>query len=304
MSAVNVYAHLRKCLVALTCLLLSSTFCNAQYLDEISVKLHQPSDLKNDVSLVQTTLEKENPNLYLYISKKKLSYQFDSLRNTITEPLTSITLYAKLLSVISGIGDGHLTLNIDVSKLTPSDVAYLKKPIPQHPIYQFGYCVIANRLYISKNFSIDPTLTEGTEILSINGIPAAKLIDSLNQYITSDGYNTTFKKFLMNERGLFSERYRFLYPKKEPLNFELQSEKGIRKITLNVFQKSGYDTSGLVQPASTAYKLLTADSNIAYLKLSSFYNVDKQTGYHPYFKDIKTRSLKNSLMNLKNTYKD
>lgn len=290
---------MKKCLFGIICLLLSSTFCNAQYLDEISVKLHQPSDLKNDVSLVQTTLEKENPNLYLYISKKKLSHQFDSLRNTIKEPLTSIALYVKLLGVISGIGDGHLTLNIDVSKLTPSDVAYLKKPLPQHPIYQFGYCVIANRLHISENFSIDPTLTEGTEILSINGVPVAKLIDSLNQYITSDGYNTTFKKFLMNERGLFSERYRFLYPKKEPLNFELQSEKGSRKITLNVFQKSGYDTSGLVQPASTAYKLLTADSNIAYLQLRSFFNVDKTKGYHSYFKDIKARGLKTLIIDLR-----
>ncbi|ETZ24108.1 hypothetical protein [Pedobacter sp. V48] len=90
--------------ISVICLLLLSTNSKAQYLDEMSVKLHQPADLKKDVYVVQNILEKENPNLYLYISKKDLNHKFDSLRTTINQPLTSISLYVKLLSVISYMG--------------------------------------------------------------------------------------------------------------------------------------------------------------------------------------------------------
>ncbi|WP_448103536.1 S41 family peptidase [Pedobacter panaciterrae] len=284
--------------ISVICLLLLSTYSKAQYLDEMSVKLHQPADLKKDVYLVQNTLEKENPNLYLYISKKDLDHKFDSLRMTIKQPLTSISLYVKLLSVISYIGDGHLTINIDYSKFTASDIAFLKKPTLQHPIYQFNYRVIAHRLFISENLSVDSTIAKGTEILSINDVPAAKLIDSLSHYITSDGYNTTYKEFLMNS-GLFAERYRFLYPKREPLNFKLSSNKGMQQITLNAFQKPGYDSSSVARPPHTAYKLLTADSSIAYLKLQTFFNGANYEGYHGIFADIQKRKLKTLIIDLR-----
>lgn len=119
---------------------------NAQHLEQMSKQLYQPADFKKDIDLVQTTLEKEHPNLYLYISKKKLDYKFDSLRKTIDKPLTPIALYVKLLHVISSIGDGHLTVELDYSKLTPQDIATLKKPLFQHPIYQFNYYLTGNRL--------------------------------------------------------------------------------------------------------------------------------------------------------------
>lgn len=278
-------------------LIFGNIIAKAQFLDEISVKLHDPSDLKKDVWLAQTILEKENPNLYLYISKKQLNKKFDSLRNTIREPITSIGLYVKLLSVISYIGDGHLTINLDFTKLSLDDVAVLKKPSLQHPIYQFDYHVIANRLYVIKNATADSSIKVGTEILAINKVPAAKLIDSLSQYITSDGFNTTYKKFLMN-KGYFAERYRFLYPKKEPLTFDLRSEQGIKELTLNSFQKVSYSLS--VSPLPTVeYKLLSPDSNIAYVKIRTFYNDDKFVGYDSIFSDIKKRNLETLIIDLR-----
>lgn len=138
-------------LVFLLLLLSTTTGLKAQYLDQMSKQLHQPADLKKDIYLAQTKLEKEHPNLYLYASKKTLDYKFDSLRNTIDKPLTSIALYIKLQHVISSIGDGHLAVTMDNSKLTPQDIAFLKKPTLQHPIYQFGYYVTDKRLFIVNN---------------------------------------------------------------------------------------------------------------------------------------------------------
>jgi hypothetical protein len=271
---------------------------NAQYLDQMSKQLYPPADLKKDIDLVQTTLEKDHPNLYLYIPKKALDYKFDSLRKTIDKPITPIALYIKLQRVISSIGDGHLTVEIDYSKFTPQDIAFLKKPSLQHPIYQFGYYVNGKRLFIMRNLSADSTIVKGTEILSINGVPAASLIETLNNYITSDGYNTTYKRHLMNN-GVFAERYRFLFPEKDPLNISLQSSGKLRKIKLEPRQERGYDSIGGTKPPTTEYRRLTPDSSIAYLKLRSFYNEPNFPGYEGIFHDIERRKLKTLIIDLR-----
>lgn len=272
---------------------------NAQHLDQMSKQLYQPSDLKKDIYFVQTTLEKEHPNLYLYISKKALDYKFDSLRQTIDKPLTPIALYIKLQRVISSIGDGHLMLELDYSKLTPQDIAFLKKPSLQHPIYQFGYYVVGKRLFITRNLSADSTIVRGTEIMSINNIPATRLIDSLNSYITGDGYNTTYKRHLMNHNDLFAERYRFLFPKKDLLDISLKSSGGSRKIRLEARLEKGYDSIGGVRPPNTEYKRLTVDSNIAYIKLRNFNNGADNVGYQDIFADIEKRKLKTLVIDLR-----
>ncbi|QDW23954.1 hypothetical protein FFJ24_003565 [Pedobacter sp. KBS0701] len=272
---------------------------NAQHLDQMTKQLYQPSAFKKDIDLVQTTLKREHPNLYLYISKKKLDYKFDSLRKTIVKPLTPIALYVKLLHVISSIGDGHLKIELDHAKLTPQDIAILKKPLLQHPIYQFEYYVTGNRLFIAKNISADPAILKGTEILSINSVSAARLIDSLNGYITADGYNTTFKRYLMNHSGLFAERYRFLFPDNKRLDISLKSSGNPREIKLEAQQKKGFDSTGVAMLPSTEYRRLTVDSNIAYIKLRHFNIGPEYAGYQDIFADIEKRKLKTLVIDLR-----
>jgi hypothetical protein len=281
------------------CLLLITTYSKAQYLDEVNKKQHPVSGLKKDVWLIQTVLEKEHPDLYLYISKKELSYKFDSLRNTIITPLTSTELYVKLLSVISYIGDGHLTISIDYSKFTPADIKFLKSPIWLPPVYKFEYGVIGNRLFITKNLLPDTAIVPGTEILSINNIPANKLIDTLSHYITSDGYNTTYKQFLMNV-GYFGERFRFVYKDAKSLSLKIKYNNKISEVKIDTIKKVGIDTTVVVMPhPNHEYKLLTADSNIAYLKIRTFMNGDNYVGYHPDFADIQKRKIKTLILDLR-----
>ncbi|EDM37916.1 peptidase S41 [Pedobacter sp. BAL39] len=271
---------------------------NAQYLDQITKQMHQPSDLKKDIDLVQNTLEREHPNLYLYISKKALENKFDSLRNSIDKPLTSVALYVNLLHIISSIGDGHLNLEIDYSKITPQDVAFLKIPALQHPIYQFSYFVTGKQLFIMKNLSADSTIAKGTEIISINNLPAGRLIDSLNGYITGDGYSTTYRKHLMNN-GVFAERYRFLFPEKDPLTMVIKSSGSSKEIKIAPRREKGYDSIGGVKPPTAEYKILTADSNVAYFKVRSFYNGNDYVGYQGIFHDIERRKLKTLIIDLR-----
>ena len=57
---------------------------NSQVNNPISVQ-----KLKKDVDFAYQKLQKFQPALYWYISKEKLDFKFDSLKTTITKPLSS-----------------------------------------------------------------------------------------------------------------------------------------------------------------------------------------------------------------------
>jgi hypothetical protein len=49
--------------------------------------------LKSDVDFTYRKLQELHPNLYWYISKEALDYKFDSLKATITKPITKFEFY-------------------------------------------------------------------------------------------------------------------------------------------------------------------------------------------------------------------
>ena len=53
-------------------------------------------DLKSDVDYSYQKMKDLHPKLYWYISEKDLNYKFDSLKTSITKPITSFEFYKKL----------------------------------------------------------------------------------------------------------------------------------------------------------------------------------------------------------------
>ena len=103
----------------------------------------------------------------------------------------------------------------------------------------------------------------------------------------------------MNNAGLFAERYRFLFPEKDPLNILLKSSGNSREIKLEARQEKGFDSIGIKLPPTTEYRMLTADQNVAYLKLRTFYNEPNFVGYEGIFADIEKHKPKNLVIDLR-----
>src|SRR6187402_3870186 len=79
------------------------------------------NDLKADVDFTYKKLQRLQPKLYWYISKKELDYKFDSLKNTITKPMTGYEFYKKLSPVVASIRQGHLTVSPPAKILSRSE---------------------------------------------------------------------------------------------------------------------------------------------------------------------------------------
>ena len=140
---------------------------NSQVNNPISVQ-----KLKKDVDFAYQKLQKFQPALYWYISKEKLDFKFDSLKTTITKPLTSYEFYTKITPVLNEIRQGHLAV-------FPNSKMYSKKETKE---------IIKNE-FKNKNYSFLFAIAKELEFLN-NKKDASFIISQFegDDYETGDLY--------------------------------------------------------------------------------------------------------------------
>ncbi len=287
--------------------------------------------LKRDVDFAYNKLQKLQPALYWYISKERLDFKFDSLKTTITKPLTSYEFYTKITPVINEVRQGHLSVAPNTkrwSKKESKEIA--KKGIG--PFSQFEFMILDDKLYVQKNKSIDTSIAIGSEIISINSVSTALILKKYNKLITSDGYNTTFFKhylpkifstYYVNENGVKdSLLYQFKFNdslksvwikrKKDQIVTKIKIDSTTKKTSkmekkkLILAQKklkklnniNGYDEG--TKSVQRALHFIEKDSSIAVLKIKSFNIGDYETFYKEIFQHIKNAKSKVLILDLRN----
>lgn len=146
-------------------------------------------DLQTDFQFLRTNLEKTHPNLYLYTPKTKLNLFFDSLYNSIVTPLTEMEFYNLITLLNSKIKDGH-------TMLLPSKEA--TNYFNQNGSFFPFYIIIKNdKLYVNMNCSADTSIKAGAEILNINNISTADIINQLLIRQIHDGDNQTYPLWIL-----------------------------------------------------------------------------------------------------------
>lgn len=157
------------------------------------------AQLRSDFRLMRRAMEEAHPGLYRYHSRDSVSRWFEAAEARLTRPMTELDFRRAVEPAIDRIGCGHTDLYG-----SRAFVKYRKKhPFRPFPVDVF---VLDNKLYVRENRSTDTTVRRGAELLAVNGRPAGTLLSQFYQYISSDGYNQSFKPFVLNT-GLFSSYY-------------------------------------------------------------------------------------------------
>src|SRR4029078_6184299 len=78
-------------------------------------------------------------------------------------------------------------------------------------------------------FRRDTTLTRGVVVKKIDNQPIQTIIDTLCQYISSDGHNMTHKFQSLSNRGGFGTAFTSIYGQKENYFIDYLSNDGIEK---------------------------------------------------------------------------
>lgn len=253
--------------------------------------------LKSDVDFTYRKLQELHPNLYWYISKEVLDYKFDSLKATLTKPMTPFNFYKRLSPVVAAVRQGHLFVYPPTKLLSKKETkALIKKGTG--PFSQFDFELFNGKLYVVKNKSYDKTIKTGTEVIAVNGIKPTDLIQKYNQYYSSDGYNTTYKtnysgkrfsSFFTNENGI-----------KDSLNFDFKFSDSLKTITI---KRKAEDTTGKklkkIQKKPVIKDRTKSKANRKKKRVNGYYSVEKNYNRNLHFleKDssiavIKIRSFK------------
>ncbi|UMQ42963.1 S41 family peptidase [Chryseobacterium sp. Y16C] len=275
-----------------------------------------PEELKEDVDYAYTKIKEMHPKLYWYIPKKQLDYKFDSLKQTIDQPLTPLEFYFKLQPVIASIKEGHLSLRIPIKKFTKKELKSLENK--KGMFSRFEYYVSGEHLYIIENKDSIENIKPGTEILKINDVPVPVYLKKYKNLISSDGYNTTFQPYFLKDIffNFYSAEFGFndtakietLYDKKiktyilkraEKSKTDFEKDKEQKKKTL---ERKVNDYVAFNDSYNRTFKFLAPDSSTAYIKVKSFSRTYSEKFYKETFAKIKNAKAKYLIIDIRNNY--
>lgn len=152
-------------------------------------KLHAVNDIKKDIDKAYHQIKKHHPKLYQYIAKEVLDYKFDSLKTSITKPISSRDFYRELAKVTSFIKQGHLNVSPPKKQLTSKEYKLIKDKKFEFNNLSFEY--LENKFLVSETRGKD-SLIIGSQVIKIEDEQVSSLIERYKTHFSSDGFNKTF----------------------------------------------------------------------------------------------------------------
>ncbi|WP_316839886.1 S41 family peptidase [Pedobacter gandavensis] len=273
------------------------------FAEDLVFKKHQPIDLVKDIKFVRQKLNENHPNLYWYISKDALNQKFDSLEKAITQPITSMQFRAKLMSVISDIGDGHIEISSNLSQLDSVkngdkerfNKGQLSKPLP------LSIRIFEGKMYVSSNQSNDSTVLIGGEILEIDNHSSAAIVTNLvKTSIAADGYNNSFKINSLNRFNvLFSDVYSANYEVGEVVKFLIQQKGEIKTCFLKTERVDSSKTGATFEYKYDTFHFSPGIGSLAYVKIPTFHSNENDKDFSNFLAKVQEQKIGRLVIDLR-----
>lgn len=281
-----------------------------------------PEKLKQDVDFIQHKITKYHPDLYRYISQKDLNQKFDSLKQHISQPLTSFEFYEQLMPTLVTIKQGHITA-LPIQKKFTKKQSNAEKKKGFNPLVHLDFETFNDKLYIIENRAKTADLQLGDEVISMNHIPVDNLLTRVKKLYASDGFNTTLynrfsakylpsyfsMKYGVQDSILFDIKRRdtlhqvWLY-RKDKKNIEkiepkkwTKFQKDSIKLVENEHEMRGYNPKN--KKYNRNFNYITPDSSVAHLKIRSFSEGNFKKFYKKTFLSLKNNNSKQLIIDLR-----
>jgi len=210
-------------------------------------KKYSPERLQKDYSIYQQILEEVHPGLYWYQSKDSMDYYFNYGREQLKDSLTETDFRKVLAYVTARINCGHTSVRASKYYSRYADTARISRIFPLSLKIWSGRTRLENdTAVVAANLNQrDSLLKRGTVIKKINGLLMEKIVDTLFDYISTDGYNRTHKYQSLSNRGFFGFLYTSLFGYPASYNIEYADSTGLIKHTSIKSYRPVSDTNNL-----------------------------------------------------------
>lgn len=272
-----------------------------------------PEKLMTDLRITQEILEARHPALYKFTSKDSLAFYYHSLSAGITDSMTEFDFRKRMAWYISKIKSGHTIVRPSKKYLQYAKTHDSRRFPLSLKVWKDSLVVTYNAL---KN---DSVLKRGTIITSINGMQNQYIIDSVFQFLTSDGNALNFKyQMLSNNFPLY---YAFAFPVSDFFTIGYRDSTGHpHTITIQAYMPVK-DTSkakkGKQKPIVKRKKIprkerkqrllffkrdfvIDRSLNTAYMRVSSFSQAKLRPFFRRNFKILNAQKIQNLIIDVRN----
>jgi len=136
-------------------------------------------ELRYDFYVFRSALETNHPGIYWYTPKEELDAMFDAVAAQLDKPMTDLEYFRLLNPIVANIRCGH---------------TFMKAPGPYIKLFEqsasympFRVQIIDGKLLVHQNYS-NEDLTEGSEIVAINGHKTTEFLPKLISNRFNDGF--------------------------------------------------------------------------------------------------------------------
>lgn len=202
-------------------------------------KKYSPEQLQKDYADYRGLLENHHPGLYWYTGKDSMDHYFELGRKQLGDSLTEAQFRKILTWVTARVNCGHTTVRPSKAWNKYSDTAKLGKMFPlSMKAWEDAMVVTAN---LNRR---DSVLRRGSVVTKINGRTWRSIIDTLFDYISTDGHNRTHKFQSLSNRGFFGSLYTNLFGLSDRYEIEYRDTTGtVKNISIPVYNPVA-DTAG------------------------------------------------------------
>ena len=161
-----------------------------------------------------------HPSLYWFISEEKLQFKIDSVKNSITEPMTSKEFYFVMSPLVSEIRQGHNAVMYPMDRMEKEEYEEKYKDT-KNDFYKLEFESIEDKVIIGEIYDSTKGLLNA-EVLKIDTFEVQDLLNKYNYLRSSDGFNTTFYE---RRGGLFLKSYyRIENPRMDSVTLTLKQD--------------------------------------------------------------------------------
>jgi len=266
-----------------------------------------PALLIKDLHTLQKVIVQNHPSTYWYTPKDSMDYYFSSALASVKDSMSAWAFKNVVATYLANIKCGHTSVHFS-PKLTKW---YTNYRFPQFPlqlkVWKDSAVVIGNL------FTKDSILKRGTIVTAINQLPIKPLVDSLYSIISTDGNSINFKSQVLtnNFAGWYKAKFGDADSVYQISYIDSAGNPSTTSIAAYVPPKPKKDSVSKSTVASSKPKkpkpappkkwtlLVDSATNTAFMNLSSFSGSGLRKFIRQSFRTIKTRSVKNLVIDIR-----
>ena len=264
-------------------------------------KTYSVQQILEDIDYTERYLTKFHPNPYQYIRQDSLHQFVANLKTKIDSPLTELQVRFLIKQIVAKIGCGHTDVG-GSKQYTKAIKNTSRLVLPLNVVL-----TDSSQLVILNNLSSDSTIKAGDEIVGMDGFSTKQIIKTIYAILTSDGYNETYKRQVI-QNDWFKYYYSFCFGFKSQYSLTIKhqdnhlSEHQLEAIsslkdTLILPKKDSVTCIRKIKTCS--YSILKTDTQMAVIDIDGFRGKHWRPFFRRTFQDLKYRHIKHLVIDVR-----